>query len=120
MRWGGGGPLSRVGGLKSVYKILVGKPEEKRSRGISMRRWEDNIAVIAQTIFRLDYGLDDRGSRVQFPAGAGNFSLHHRIQNGSGVHTASYPVGTRCSFPGIKRPGREADHSHLVLRLKND
>jgi hypothetical protein len=29
----------------------------------------------------LDYGLDDRGSRVQFPAGAGNFSLHHRVQN---------------------------------------
>jgi hypothetical protein len=25
----------------------------------------------------LGYGLDDRGSRVRFPAGAGNFSLHH-------------------------------------------
>jgi hypothetical protein len=32
----------------------------------------------------LGYGLDDRGSRVRFPAGAGNFSLHHRVQNGSG------------------------------------
>jgi hypothetical protein len=30
----------------------------------------------------LDYGLDDRGSRVRFPVGAGNFSLHHRVQNG--------------------------------------
>jgi hypothetical protein len=37
----------------------------------------------------LGYGLDDRGSRVRFPAGAGNFSLHHRIQNGSGAHPAS-------------------------------
>jgi hypothetical protein len=27
------------------------------------------------------YGLDDRGSKVRFPAGAGgNFSLHHRVQ----------------------------------------
>jgi hypothetical protein len=58
----------------------------------------------------LGYGLDDRGSRVRFPAGAGNFSLH-RIQNGSGAHSASYPVGTWGSFPGGKATGREADHS---------
>jgi hypothetical protein len=57
------------------------------------------------------YGLDDRGSRVRFPAGAGNFSLHHRIQNGSDAHPASYPMGTGVSFPGVKWPGREADHS---------
>jgi hypothetical protein len=54
----------------------------------------------------LGYGLDDRGSRVRFPLGAGNFSLHHRVQNGSGFHSASYPMGTRGSFPG-----GEADHS---------
>jgi hypothetical protein len=47
----------------------------------------------------LDYGLDDRGSRVRFPAGAGNFSLHYRVQNGSEAHPASYPMGTRGSFP---------------------
>jgi hypothetical protein len=40
----------------------------------------------------LGYGLDDRGSRVRFPAGAGNFSLHHRVQNGSGAHSDSYPI----------------------------
>jgi hypothetical protein len=39
-----------------------------------------------------------------------NFS-HHRVQTGSGTHPASYPVGTKRSFPGVKRPGREADHS---------
>jgi hypothetical protein len=39
----------------------------------------------------LGYGLDDRGSRVPFPAGAGNFSLHDRVQNDSGAHPASYP-----------------------------
>jgi hypothetical protein len=53
----------------------------------------------------LSYGLDDRGSRVQFLAGAGNFPLHHRIQNGSGAHPASYPMGTRGSFPGGKAAG---------------
>jgi len=33
-----------------------------------------------------------RSSRVRFPAVAGNFSLHHRVQDGSRTHTASYPV----------------------------
>jgi hypothetical protein len=50
----------------------------------------------------LGYGLDNRGSRVRFPTAAGNFSLHHRVQNGSGAHPASYPMGTRCSFLGDK------------------
>jgi hypothetical protein len=43
--------------------------------------------------------------RVQFQAEAGNFSLNHRVQNGSGAHPASYPVGTRGSFPGGKAAG---------------
>jgi hypothetical protein len=42
---------------------------------------------------------------VRFPAGAGNFSLNHRVQNGSGAHPASYPMGTRGSFPGGKAVG---------------
>jgi hypothetical protein len=50
-------------------------------------------------------GLDNGGSRVWFPAGDGNFSLHSRVQNGSGVHPASYPMGTRGSFPGGKAAG---------------
>jgi hypothetical protein len=53
----------------------------------------------------LSYGLGDRGSRVRFPARPGNFSLHHRLQNGSGAHPASYPVGNRGSFPGGKAAG---------------
>jgi hypothetical protein len=50
----------------------------------------------------LGYGLDDRGSRIRFPVGAGNFSLRHSVQNGSGTHPASYPVSARGSFPGGK------------------
>jgi hypothetical protein len=53
----------------------------------------------------LGYGLDDRGSRVRFPAGTGNFSLHDRVHNGSEAHPASYPMGTRVSFPGGKTAG---------------
>jgi hypothetical protein len=53
----------------------------------------------------LDYGLDDGGSRVRFSAGAGNFSLHRRVHNGSGAHPASCPMGTRGSFPGGKAAG---------------
>jgi hypothetical protein len=49
--------------------------------------------------------VDDRGSRVGFPEGGGDFSLHHRVHNGSGVHPASYPMGTRDSFPGDKEAG---------------
>jgi hypothetical protein len=58
----------------------------------------------------LGYGLDGRGSKVRFPAGAGNCS-HHRVQNGSGAHPASYLGDTRGSFPGGKAAGRKADHS---------
>jgi hypothetical protein len=59
----------------------------------------------------LGYELDDRDSRVRFPEGTGNFCLHHRVQNGSEAHQASYPMGTRDTFMGVKQPGREADHS---------
>jgi hypothetical protein len=38
--------------------------------------------------------------------GAGNLSLRHRVQNGSGVRPASYPMGTRSFLPGVKLPGR--------------
>jgi hypothetical protein len=53
----------------------------------------------------LGYELDDWDSRVRFTAGAGNFSLHHRVQNGPGAHPASNPKGTSGSFPGGKAAG---------------
>jgi hypothetical protein len=53
----------------------------------------------------LGYGLDDRGSRVRFLAGSRNFSLHRRVQNGSGAHPASYPMRKRGPFPGGKAAG---------------
>jgi hypothetical protein len=59
----------------------------------------------------LGYRLDDRGSRVRFPAGAGNFSLHHRDQNGSGATLLPIQWVPLFLFLGVKRQGREADHS---------
>jgi hypothetical protein len=50
----------------------------------------------------LGYGLDDRGSRVRFPEGAGYFSLHHRVQTGSRDY---HPMGTGGSFPEGKESG---------------
>jgi len=59
----------------------------------------------------LGYVLDDRDPRVRFPAGAGNFSLKHRVQNGSGTHPAPIQGVQGALSLRIKRPGREADHS---------
>jgi hypothetical protein len=63
-----------------------------------------NTCLVEINGIALGYGLDDRGPRVRFPAGTGNFSLHHGVQNGSGAHPASYPMVNRGSFPGGKRP----------------
>ena len=35
---------------RGLYRILVGKPEEKRSLGRPMRRWEDNIKMELQEV----------------------------------------------------------------------
>jgi hypothetical protein len=53
----------------------------------------------------ISYGLDDKMIRVRFLARAGNVSLQHHVQTGGGAHPASYPVGTRGSFPGDKAAG---------------
>jgi hypothetical protein len=71
----------------------------------AISRWWSRIAQ------RYSAALRTGWSGVRVPIGAENFSPNHRVQNGSGAHPASYPTGTRGSFPWLKRPGREADHS---------
>jgi hypothetical protein len=44
-------------------------------------------------------------TQVWFMAQTGIFPLCHCVQSGSGVHPASFPMGTRCSFPGDKVAG---------------
>ena len=41
MRWAG--HVARMGEGRGVHRVLVGKPEGKRSLGRPRRRWEDNI-----------------------------------------------------------------------------
>jgi hypothetical protein len=55
-------------------------------------------------------GLRAGLSGVLVPAGAGNFSLHHRVQTGSGPHPDPCPLDTRGSFPEGEEV-REAHHS---------
>jgi len=69
---------------------------------------ELSITILLQVT---EYWLDDRMIGVRIPAGAGNFSLRHRVQTGSGAHVASYPMGTWGSFPGRKAAGAEANTS---------
>jgi hypothetical protein len=70
-----------------------------------------NNGYLELYLMNCEYVNNTINFRVWFQGGAGNFSLHHCIQNGSGAHPASYPMGTRGSFHGVKRPVREADHS---------
>jgi hypothetical protein len=44
---------------------------------------------------------------IRFPAETGRFSLHHRVQTGSGVHPGSLSRG------GVKLQGREASSTEL-------
>jgi len=44
----------------------------------------------------------------------------HRVQTGSRAHTTSYSMVPGALSLGVKRPGREADHSPLsTAEIKN-
>jgi hypothetical protein len=76
----------------NISRVIICKKTNKSS----VTFFDRSVGIV------LGYRLDDLGSRVWFLVGAGNFSLHHRVQNISGAHPASYPMGTRGSFPGGK------------------
>ena len=46
MRWAG--HVARMGEKRGVYRVLVGKPEGRRSLGRPRRRWENNIRMDLQ------------------------------------------------------------------------
>jgi hypothetical protein len=66
--------------------------------------------VKTQIIYRLDYGPDDPGIRVQFSAGVKDFSLLHSVNTDSEAHTASYQVSAGVLSLGVKWSERETDY----------
>jgi hypothetical protein len=74
----------------------------------------DTVPIKSRVIsvgIALGYGLDDRGSRVRFPAGAGNF-LFTTVSRPALVPTEPPIQWLKGALSlGVKRPGREADHS---------
>jgi hypothetical protein len=55
--------------------------------------------------------VDDRGSS---PGSVWeSFSSHH-VQTSSTAHTTSYPMDHRKYFDGVKKPGRETEHSYTA------
>jgi len=54
MRWAG--DVACMGEERGVYRVLVGKPEGRRSLGKPRRRWVDNIRMDLQEV---GYGYMD-------------------------------------------------------------
>jgi len=48
MRWAG--HMARMEDRRDAYRILVGRPEEKRLLGISRRGWEDSTKVDQEVV----------------------------------------------------------------------
>jgi hypothetical protein len=85
---------------KSVWKRLTNHISFQTSLNIcplSLMGSRDSVVCIATT-----YKKNDREVGVPSPG---------KVQIGSGVHPTSYAMGTDSSFPGVNRPGCEADHS---------
>jgi hypothetical protein len=91
------GHVARIVEVRNTYKTLIRKPQGKRLHGKSKRRWEDNIKM------KMSYGLDDPGFESR--QGLGIFLFSTASRPAIGAHPASYPMGTRDSFPGDKAAG---------------
>jgi len=53
-----GGACSMYGERRGIYRVLVGKPEGKRTLGRLRRRWEDNIKIDLKEVACGGHGLD--------------------------------------------------------------
>jgi hypothetical protein len=56
------GHVARMGEERNVYRVLVGKPEEKRPLGRPRRRWKDGIRMDLREIGWGECRLDPVGS----------------------------------------------------------
>ena len=66
-----GGTCSMYGERRGIYRVLVGKPEGKRSLEKLARRWEDNINL--RWVFRKwDVGVWSGSSWLRIGTGGGH------------------------------------------------
>ena len=56
------GHVARMGEMKGVYRVLMGKPDGKRPLGRPRSRLEDSIKTGLQKVGCEEYGLDRAGS----------------------------------------------------------
>jgi hypothetical protein len=68
----------------------------------------------------LGYGLDDRGSRVRFRRGLGIFLFTTASRTALGPTQPPIQGVPGALSLGLKRPGREADHSPLSSAEVNE
>jgi len=66
MRWVG--HLARMGEERGVHRVLVGKPEGKRTLGRPRHRWEDNIKMDLQEVGRGGYWMELAQDRDRWQA----------------------------------------------------
>jgi hypothetical protein len=64
---------------------------------LQLLSFERYVILLLLSLFHMGFLVSSYWAR--------KFSLHHRAQTGSGAHPASYPVGTKESFPGHKAGG---------------
>jgi hypothetical protein len=80
-------PLQQAAsGMYGASAKVFASPNNFVGKSINERYFKSRDSSVA---IALGYGLDDRGSKFRFPAEAGNFSLRHCVQNGSGTHPTS-------------------------------
>lgn len=79
---------------------------------ICLDRWSRSLVLNEKPVLWTGCGLEMEKSWLD------SISHLQDVQTGSGAHPASYSVGSLGSFLGVKRLGREANHSHLIPGLR--
>jgi hypothetical protein len=87
------GHVTRMGEKRNAYRILVGKPEEKRPPVRTRRRWVDNIKIDLREIEwdGMDW-FDLAQDRDQWRALVST-AMNLRVPSNSGKFLTSYTTG---------------------------
>jgi hypothetical protein len=67
-----GGTCSTNGEERGVYRVLLGKPEEKTPPGRLTRRWEHNIRMDLQEV---GFGVWTELGRLRIETGGGHWGM---------------------------------------------